>query len=155
VAREGWSAEERKVKLGKDGATLTVVLRPDKPVIDEQAGEIYLNRKVFFELDKDDLQVASCKTLDQLVALLLAHPEIELLRIEGHTDAQGSDDYNMKLSQRRAEAVRAYLVKNGVAPDRLVAKGYGETRPLQQGDSEEVYATNRRVEFHVVREAKP
>ncbi len=74
-----------------------------------------------------------------------AHDEIEKVRVEGHTDASGPEDFNMKLSQRRAEAVRDYLVDKGIAADRLEAVGYGETKPIAGNPGPEALAHSRAV----------
>ena len=151
IAASGWRVESRQVQLEAGGLVdLTVLIRPDSVTIDTDEGQIYLHRKVFFELDKSELKVESFAVLDDLVEALLAHGEIAKLRIEGHTDTQGPEDYNLELSGKRAEAVRDYLIRSGVPPERLDAEGIGETRPLQEGESESVHATNRRVEFHIV-----
>ena len=68
-------------------------------------------------------------------------------QVAGHTDSKGKDDYNMKLSQERAEAVRNYLISKGIAAERLTAKGYGETKPVADNATEEGRTQNRRVEL--------
>jgi outer membrane protein OmpA-like peptidoglycan-associated protein len=74
------------------------------------------------------------------------------MRVEGHTDDTGPEDVNQRLSQQRAETVRRYLVNQGVAPQRLEAKGYGESKPLIDKITEAARKKNRRVEFVVVDE---
>jgi outer membrane protein OmpA-like peptidoglycan-associated protein len=74
------------------------------------------------------------------------HPSITV-EIQGHTDSQGDDDFNMKLSQRRAESVRDYLMGRGITPDRMVPKGYGETVPIADNRTATGRGENRRVEF--------
>ena len=104
-----------------------------------------------FELDKDAVRSISLSLLDEVAAVLHDVPEITLLEIQGHTDSRGSDTYNQQLSQRRAEAVRAYLVGGaGVAPDRLVARGYGESVPVDDRENEEGWSRNRRVQFVIL-----
>ena len=76
-----------------------------------------------------------------------AHPEVLRVRVEGHTDSRASDSYNMKLSQERADAVRQYLIDQGVASERLVAIGKGEREPLDSRETPESWDLNRRVEF--------
>lgn len=154
VAAVGWGAKTDKL-IVKEGslANLVMVLRPEAVMIDEDSGQIFLHRKVFFEVDKAELKVVSLPILDDLVQTLAEHAEIQKLRIEGHTDTTGTDDHNLSLSNQRAEAVRAYLVRSGIESSRLVAKGYGEERTLQEGESDEVHATNRRVEFHMLERA--
>ena len=82
--------------------------------------------------------------------ILKANPQITKVRVEGHTDTTGADDYNMKLSQARAESVRDYLVGRGVASNRLEPVGFGETRPLQSNDTRPGREANRRVEFNII-----
>lgn len=118
-------------------------------VVDKVAKRVFLNEKVFFELDKAELQLTSLAVLDTLVVTLVEHPEVERLRIEGHTDSQGTEEHNAELSEARANAVLDYLVSQGIDRKRLVAQGFGESRLLQQGDSDDVHATNRRVELHI------
>ena len=78
-----------------------------------------------------------------------ANPDIERIRVEGHTDETGTHDMNMKLSQDRADAVRNYLIRKGVSPKRITAKGYGPDKPLADGKDPKSLAKNRRVEFIV------
>jgi OOP family OmpA-OmpF porin len=87
--------------------------------------------------------------LDDVVQILQENPELAV-RIEGHTDADGEDDYNLSLSDQRAKSVMAYLVEHGVAAERLSAKGYGELRPVAPNDTEDGKAKNRRVDFMIV-----
>ncbi|MBT3222760.1 MAG: OmpA family protein, partial [Proteobacteria bacterium] len=129
---------------------LMVMLRPEEVLIDTESKQIFLHRKVFFEIDKAELKLESLHVLDSLVLTLGEHPEITKLRIDGHTDITGSDEHNQKLSEARAASVVAYLVREGIAQDRLVSKGFGETKVLQKGESDDVHATNRRVEFHIL-----
>jgi outer membrane protein OmpA-like peptidoglycan-associated protein len=156
AAADGWAAKGRtvSVRVG-DTEDVTVMLYPLEARIAPEVGQILLVDKVFFEVDRAELKLESLATLDALVKLLAAHPEVKRVRIEGHTDATGTDEHNLELSQQRAEAVRTYLVSQGVVADRLETKGMGEGHPIQPGDSEEVYATNRRVEFHLVDQPAP
>jgi outer membrane protein OmpA-like peptidoglycan-associated protein len=112
-----------------------------------------VNEKIYFELDSSVIDRASFAILDEVAGTILDHPTIELLEIQGHTDDQGEEQYNLELSQRRAEAVQTYLYQAGVDGSRLVARGYGETQPLQPGTDEAVRSSNRRVEFHILRTA--
>ncbi|MEO0183664.1 MAG: OmpA family protein, partial [candidate division WOR-3 bacterium] len=84
--------------------------------------------------------------------ILTMHPEIEV-EIQGHTDDIGADAYNLKLSQKRAEAVRDYLInKHMIEPVRLIPVGYGERRPIADNSTEEGRRKNRRVEFLILHE---
>ncbi|MEW5850747.1 MAG: OmpA family protein, partial [Myxococcota bacterium] len=114
-----------------------VVLRRDRIITVEN---------IHFEPGKAEIRPSSFNQIDQVARYLLANPEMRL-RIEGHTDYEGSDQYNMDLSQRRADAVRAYLVKKGVEPGRVVSVGYGRTRPISDNTTVAGREKNRRVEF--------
>ena len=101
---------------------------------------------ILFDHDKAALQQSSDKQLQHIVTLMMENPELRM-EVQGHTDSQGSDEYNQDLSQRRAETVVAYLNLFGIAEDRLEAKGYGELEPVDTNDTEEGRAKNRRVEL--------
>ncbi|MFL5538393.1 MAG: peptidoglycan-associated lipoprotein Pal [Longimicrobiaceae bacterium] len=103
---------------------------------------------VFFEYDSDEITAAAESKLQSKAAVLRANPGVRL-RIEGHCDQRGSTEYNLALGQRRAEAVRAYLVNLGVDGSRLSTLSYGKERPLVEGEDEEAFARNRRAEFAV------
>ncbi len=113
-------------------------------------GRIDILDVVYFKLNKALIEKRSNKLLDQVAAVITAHPEITKIRVEGHTDSQGNDAYNKKLSQRRSDAVMAYLIKKGVAAERLEAKGFGEEVPKDTNETKEGRAVNRRVEFTIV-----
>lgn len=104
---------------------------------------------VQFEFDKAELLPGYEKELEKLVDLMTDFPYLRV-EIEGHTDDQGSDEYNLKLSDARAKAVVDYLLKKKVEQERLSRKGYGESKPLAPNDSEANRAINRRVEFRVI-----
>jgi outer membrane protein OmpA-like peptidoglycan-associated protein len=106
---------------------------------------------ILFERNRASLLPSSSSILDTLGSVLSRYPDIRL-EIAGHTDSVGTDDYNMQLSQRRAETVRKYLLeKFSIAPDRLTAHGYGESRPIADNDTSTGRAMNRRVEFVLLR----
>ena len=102
---------------------------------------------VYFDSGAATIQARSNTLLDQMAKVLAEHPEIVRVIIEGHTDDRGAADFNRTLSQQRAEAVKAYLVKKGVAADRLEAKGFGPDRPVQPNTTNAGRAANRRVDF--------
>ncbi|MEM8608573.1 MAG: OmpA family protein [Myxococcota bacterium] len=151
--------------LDRDGDTLVDRLDncPDEPgPVENQGcpteqrvfieeGEIQLLEKIYFDFDSAKLQERSFEVLDNVAEVLKAHPEVTLVRVEGHTDSRGNDAYNMRLSQRRAESVVRYLVKAGIKRKRLDAEGFGESDPLiPNATTEEEYSKNRRVEFEFV-----
>jgi OOP family OmpA-OmpF porin len=102
--------------------------------------------KIFFETNSDKLKVASLVQLDEL-ALILKKYENANLSIDGYTDSQGADDYNLTLSQKRADAVKTYLMGKGIMESRLTGVGYGETLPIADNKTAIGRAKNRRVEL--------
>ncbi|ACY17390.1 OmpA family protein [Haliangium ochraceum] len=106
--------------------------------------------RVYFRSNRAVLQRRSNPLLQNVAQVLIAHPEIEHVRVEGHTDNRGDPTYNMNLSQSRAEAVVAFLVQEGVEAKRLAAVGFGETQPLEDNKTRRGRAANRRVEFNIL-----
>jgi outer membrane protein OmpA-like peptidoglycan-associated protein len=112
-------------------------------------GTVVTLKNVFFDFDKTELKPESFVELDKLVSYLQQNS----LRIEigGHTDNQGSDEYNDRLSENRAKAVYDYLVQKGIPANRLQYKGYGMRVPVADNSTEEGRAANRRTEFKIIR----
>ena len=104
---------------------------------------------VNFEHNSSELTVASHPALDAIADGLKKHPRLRV-EVQGHTDSTGSPPYNMKLSQRRADSVRQYLLDSGAAGDQLVAKGYGQTQPVASNKTAAGRAKNRRVVMYVL-----
>jgi peptidoglycan-associated lipoprotein len=105
---------------------------------------------IYYDLNKADIRSDALPELDKLVKILRDNPTIRI-ELSSHTDSRSSDDYNLILSQQRAQAAVDYLVSQGITPDRLVAKGYGETQLLiSNAQTEEEHQTNRRTEFKVI-----
>jgi outer membrane protein OmpA-like peptidoglycan-associated protein len=113
---------------------------------------IEIGQRIEFEVGRAVLLPESTAVLDAVAKVILAHPEIALVVVEGHTDNTDSAESNLALSQQRAEAVRDYLVKQGVPGKLLEAEGYGMSRPIADNSTEEGRRKNRRVEFKVVME---
>jgi outer membrane protein OmpA-like peptidoglycan-associated protein len=105
-------------------------------------------RGVHFDFDKSTLRSDSVPVLREAVNTLKENPSVNVI-VEGHTDSMGTEEYNQRLSVRRANAVKDYLVKHGVAANRLTARGMGENEPVASNDTEEGQAENRRVELLV------
>ncbi len=108
-------------------------------------GKIIVNG-IRFDVGKSTIKPESMGAINEIYNLMKENPGLKF-SVEGHTDSQGNDDFNMKLSQERAEAVMNTLIKMGISADRLKAKGWGESRPLTNNASPEDMANNRRVEF--------
>jgi outer membrane protein OmpA-like peptidoglycan-associated protein len=116
--------------------------------------EIVISQKVEFIVGGAEIMFRSEQVLEEVKDAILAHPEILLIEVQGHTDDSGDREWNMGLSQRRADAVRKWLIENGVQEHRLIAKGYGYTRPLEDNRFREGRERNRRVQFVIVRQTK-
>ncbi|MEM9000002.1 MAG: OmpA family protein [Bacteroidota bacterium] len=101
---------------------------------------------IYFDTNKYTIKPESYPALDKILKLLQDHPDTEVT-IEGHTDANGSNESNLILSENRANAVRDYLISKGIKRYRLSSKGYGEEKPIAPENSEKAWAMNRRVEF--------
>lgn len=115
-----------------------------------QGNKIVLWGKIFYDTAKATIKPVSYPVLDDVVDVLNKHPEITLVEVQGHTDARGSDSYNLKLSQARSESARDYLIQKGISPSRLVAKGYGESQPIAPNSTAEGMSQNRRTEFIIL-----
>ena len=101
-----------------------------------------------FDYDQANVRQADQATLDRKAVILIANPNVKL-RISGHADERGSDEYNLALANRRAAAAKRYLENKGVEGSRLDVISYGEERPLNPGADESAFAQNRRDEFEV------
>jgi len=139
----------------KDGVLDNVDKCPDTPpgvAVDAygctRKGSITLEG-VTFELNSARLKPESRVVLDNVAADLKKYPRLRI-ELQGHTDSSGADEYNLKLSQQRADAVRTYLIDQGVAPSQLVARGYGESQPIEDNKTEAGRALNRRVVMYVL-----
>jgi peptidoglycan-associated lipoprotein len=107
-----------------------------------------LTAMINFDYDQAMVRQADQATLDRKAAILLANPGVRL-RISGHADERGSDEYNLALGNRRAAAAKRYLENKGVEGSRVEVVSYGEERPLNPGTDETAYAQNRRDEFEI------
>ena len=103
---------------------------------------------VYFDYNSSELSSEGRATLDSKIPLLSGNPELRI-RIAGHTDERGSDEYNIALGQRRAAAAKRYLTQRGIAATRIETVSYGEERPAAEGHDEAAWAQNRRDEFEI------
>ncbi|UOB17457.1 OmpA family protein [Abyssalbus ytuae] len=124
------------------GAEVTRVGEGINVTFDESSG-------VYFATNKYNINSASATTLDKLAGIFKEYPKSNIL-VEGHTDSDGSEAYNMTLSQNRADAVTSYLLSKGLDNTRFTTKWYGETQPRYPNDTAENKAKNRRVELAIV-----
>jgi len=107
---------------------------------------IFRYENVHFNLDSSVLLPGGKRALDRKVAWLASHPGATVI-VEGHCDARGSTEYNMALGKHRAEAVRVYLIEQGIAPQRIQVVSWGKERPDAAGSGERAWSQNRRAEF--------
>jgi peptidoglycan-associated lipoprotein len=114
-----------------------------------EAVKTILATMIHFDYDKAIIRGGDAAVLDQKVAILQANPGLRI-RISGHCDERGSDEYNLALGNRRATAAKQYLTSHGIDPSRIETVSYGEERPLAQGHTEEAWAQNRRDEFEIL-----
>lgn len=115
-----------------------------------ESGQIRTLEPIYFEYRSAKIQRRSEPLLAELSNLIKSRPDLGHISIEGHTDSQGADDYNLKLSDDRAKAVMKFLVEAGVESARLAARGFGETKPIDDNRKQSGRARNRRVEFKLV-----
>lgn len=149
VQAEERSPQRFEVTVPKDGErVIEVTMKAAKTKLSAEGIEIL--EKVFFETGSDVIKSESFELLQEVATVLIANPQILKVQVAGHTDNKGADDFNLELSQQRADSVRKWLIENEVAADRLESVGYGETKPIASNSSVKGRAQNRRVEFVIV-----
>ena len=125
------------------------VAQAAEPVVAPTTTKVVLNADTFFDFDKSTIKPEGRQILNQ-VAEQVSAIELETLIATGHTDSTGPDAYNQKLSERRANSVKEYLVSRGVPADRIYTEGKGEAEPVATNATREGRAQNRRVEIEIV-----
>lgn len=147
VSNPGYPFYSENFQIEKSYTVLSPYLK-DIALQKADVGTVVVLKNIFFDFDKSDLQPASFVELDVLVDYL-THNKVNI-EIGGHTDNQGTDEYNDRLSDERAKAVYEYLLSHGIAADRLSYRGYGKRQPIADNNTEEGRAANRRTEFKIV-----
>lgn len=104
---------------------------------------------IHFDFDRSNIRPGDAQILDQKVAILTANPDLRI-RISGHCDERGSDEYNLALGNRRATSAKQYLVSHGIDASRIETVSYGEERPIAMGHDEESWSQNRRDEVEIL-----
>ena len=142
---------------GEDANGCALVRPVETPVVEPaptnaalKDGRIELKGTVYFETSRAELQPRSFPLLDEVASVMKAHPEVKVVRIEGHTDDRGGAAFNQPLSAARARAVKTYLEKAGIEPARLEAQGFGFSKPIAPNTTADGREQNRRVEFIVI-----
>jgi outer membrane protein OmpA-like peptidoglycan-associated protein len=123
---------------------------PDKAKVTVRNGKLVIFGKIQFASGSDGILPKSEQLVDEMANALKEHPELKRVEIQGHTDSTGDDFYNLKLGEERAASVKRALVKRGVAPTRLLPRGYGESNPIAPNETPAGRAKNRRVEFTIM-----
>ena len=161
LAPEGQKYNINVKKFGKDFNFLNI----DLPLVDGASEFVqtlkiqliksyvrgYMLDHLHFDVNKWDIKPDTKPTLDRLYSSFIKSKTL-VVEIAGHTDNSGTDADNLRLSQHRADAIKAYLVKKGISEDRILAKGYGESNPHVSNDTPEGRAKNRRTEVKVIEE---
>jgi len=123
---------------------------PDEGVVELHGDRVVLDDRVLFDFDRARVVRAAMPLLRAVVTMFEVHPEWDRVRVEGHADERGDEDFNVELSERRANAVRNVLIGMGMPADRIEVAGLGESRLLDLGTTEEAHARNRRVELVMI-----
>jgi outer membrane protein OmpA-like peptidoglycan-associated protein len=147
VTAKGYIPAEESLNLlaSEKGTSKTIELK--QPKIEK--GLVFKVRAINFETGSDQLTPSSYDILNNIGAMLIEYPQM-VIEIAGHTDNVGDDNLNLVLSQKRADAVKAYLVNKGGNAKQITAKGYGETKPIADNTTDDGKLKNRRVEFSVL-----
>ena len=118
--------------------------------LEDQARKAGALQSIYFDFDKYNLKPEAVKKLDQTADWLSKKPSVKI-RIEGHCDERGTNEYNLALGDRRANSAKKYLIDLGIGSDRISTISYGEERPADPGHNEAAWAKNRRDEFKIVK----
>jgi len=122
----------------------------EKIEIEKEKEEVIIElQRIHFDFDKATIRKDAAEILKRNAEILKKYPKIKIL-IEGHCDERGTNEYNLALGQRRAEAAKRFLVDLGISPDRIETVSYGEEKPLDPGHDESAWAKNRRAEFVII-----
>jgi len=147
VKKEGYLFYSDNVSIPNTAAYKEII--KTIPLEKLNVGSKIVLKNIFYDFDKATLRAESMSELERLVQLLNNNPAMKI-ELSSHTDSKGTDEYNMKLSQARAQSVVDYLISKNISKDRLVAKGYGESQPIATNDTEEGRQMNRRTEFTIL-----
>ncbi len=141
--------------MGPTPADVPVDCALEAALVQVTATEITIDKQIQFGVDQANILAESDGLMNEIAETLVKNPRIKRVEVQGHTDSSGSDDYNQTLSEQRSKAVVEWLVGHGVAADRLVAHGYGESRPLIPNVTKGMKALNRRVQFIILEQTPP
>jgi outer membrane protein OmpA-like peptidoglycan-associated protein len=142
-------------EIDAEGHDTTVRCELVRAVVVVQESEVEIRDTIHFAFDSAEILEASFPLMERIASVFRDHPELVRVEIQGHTDNQGTAAYNLDLSQKRAESVRTWLTEHDAAPERLEARGYGLTRPIDTNETDEGRSHNRRVEFIILERGAP
>jgi outer membrane protein OmpA-like peptidoglycan-associated protein len=147
--------DKATVKVRQE-VTFDAIIRhkPKAALVAVTATEITIKQQIQFALDQDVILPESTPLLLEIADVLIKTPRVKRVEVQGHTDNSGTPEHNQDLSDRRAASVRNWLMTHGVSPDRLVAKGYGQSKPLVPNVTTANKAKNRRVQFIILDQDK-
>jgi peptidoglycan-associated lipoprotein len=146
--RQAQEEEERRRREEEERARAESEAAAERARAGEEV-RVTLAAMIHFDFDRSDIRGGDQGTLDQKVAILRANPDLRI-RISGHCDERGSDEYNLALGNRRANAAKQYLVTQGIDAGRIETVSFGEERPVAMGRDEDSWAQNRRDEFEII-----
>ena len=152
---EGKTIPESLLKKEMTDTTFQVIITMDRPEIGKEISKLYEINSIYYDLDKADIRTDAAEELDKIVQFLTDNTQMNL-ELGAHTDARASTGYNLKLSQRRAESAVTYIIRRGIAKDRIKPKGYGESQLINECSDgvecpEEMHQQNRRTEFKIIK----
>ncbi len=159
INQDSIDAADRARREAAEKARLAAEEAARRAAAEKLAAEIAAARAaftvpVYFDYDKSDIRDDQKATLEAKLPIFQANPDMRI-RVAGHTDNRGSDEYNLALGQRRAAEVKQYLIARGIAEGRIDVVSFGEERPAVAQDNEDAWAKNRRDEFEIIAGANP
>jgi peptidoglycan-associated lipoprotein len=147
--QEAARIREEEAKKAKEQEFEKSMVAKKEPGIAGEVFESRLLKDIHFDFDKYDIRPGDADILKENVALLMRYPKVKI-QVEGHCDERGTNEYNLALGERRANAAKKYLVSLGISADRISSISYGEEKPLDTGHNEEAWAKNRRGHFVIL-----
>lgn len=155
-AEEPMAEREKAAKLESEEAKKAKEQEFEKSLVAKKepgiAGEVFessLLKDIHFDFDKYDIRPREAEILKENAALLMKYPKVKI-QVEGHCDERGTNEYNLALGERRANAAKKYLLSLGITTDQISSISYGEEKPLDTGHNEEAWARNRRGHFIIL-----
>ena len=141
--------ESEETKKAKEQEFEKSLVAKKEPGIAGEVFESSLLKDIHFDFDKYDIRPRDAEILKENAALLMKYPKVKI-QVEGHCDERGTNEYNLALGERRANAAKKYLLSLGITTDQISSISYGEEKPLETGHNEEAWAKNRRGHFIIL-----